>query len=99
MRRAAEHADLTLSPAVRRAVLEHHVDPSKIHGTGKDGRITKDDVLLAAKAKDERRPVHEPEVQCRRRSQAAPQRQLRRLPPLAACTARAQGNARKNGSR
>jgi len=49
----AEHADLTLSPAVRRAVLEHHVDPSKIHGTGKDGRITKDDVLLAAKARGE----------------------------------------------
>jgi len=48
----AEHADLTLSPAVRRAVLELHVDPSQIHGTGKDGRITKDDVLLAAKAKD-----------------------------------------------
>ena len=45
----AEHADLTLSPAVRRAVLEHHVEPSKIHGTGKDGRLTKDDVLAAAK--------------------------------------------------
>jgi len=57
----AEHADLTLSPAVRRAVLELHVDPSKISGTGKDGRITKDDVLLAAKAKDDG-PVHEPEV-------------------------------------
>jgi 2-oxoglutarate dehydrogenase E2 component (dihydrolipoamide succinyltransferase) len=49
---SSEHADLTLSPAVRRAVLEHHVDPSKINGTGKDGRITKDDVLAAAKAKD-----------------------------------------------
>jgi len=59
----ADHADLTLSPAVRRAVLELHVDPSKIHGTGKDGRITKDDVLLAAKAKDGApAPVHEPEV-------------------------------------
>ena len=57
---AADHADLTLSPAVRRAVLEHHVDPSKIHGTGKDGRLTKDDVLAAAKAKEG--PVHEPEV-------------------------------------
>ena len=44
----ADHADLTLSPAVRRAVLEHHIDPSKISGTGKDGRITKDDVLAAA---------------------------------------------------
>ncbi|MFL6829320.1 MAG: biotin/lipoyl-containing protein, partial [Sphingomicrobium sp.] len=31
----------TLSPAVRRAVLEYHVDPTKIKGTGKDGRLTK----------------------------------------------------------
>jgi 2-oxoglutarate dehydrogenase E2 component (dihydrolipoamide succinyltransferase) len=41
---------LTLSPAVRRIVLEHHLDPSKIKGTGKDGRLTKDDVLAAADA-------------------------------------------------
>jgi 2-oxoglutarate dehydrogenase E2 component (dihydrolipoamide succinyltransferase) len=52
-----EHADLTLSPAVRRAVLELHVDPSKIHGTGKDGRITKDDVLAAAQAKETSAPA------------------------------------------
>jgi 2-oxoglutarate dehydrogenase E2 component (dihydrolipoamide succinyltransferase) len=38
----------TLSPAVRRAVLEYHVDPTKIRGTGKDGRLTKDDVIAAA---------------------------------------------------
>jgi 2-oxoglutarate dehydrogenase E2 component (dihydrolipoamide succinyltransferase) len=37
-----------LTPAVRRAVLEHHVDPSKIKGTGRDGRLTKDDVIAAA---------------------------------------------------
>ncbi|HEV2079572.1 MAG TPA: 2-oxoglutarate dehydrogenase complex dihydrolipoyllysine-residue succinyltransferase [Allosphingosinicella sp.] len=41
--------NLTLSPAVRRVVLEHQLDPSKIKGTGKDGRLTKDDVLAAAK--------------------------------------------------
>jgi 2-oxoglutarate dehydrogenase E2 component (dihydrolipoamide succinyltransferase) len=41
---------VSLSPAVRRAVLAHHVDPSKIRGTGKDGRLTKEDVLAAAKA-------------------------------------------------
>jgi 2-oxoglutarate dehydrogenase E2 component (dihydrolipoamide succinyltransferase) len=41
----------TLSPAVRRAVLEHHLDPTTIKGSGKDGRITKDDVLAAAEAK------------------------------------------------
>jgi 2-oxoglutarate dehydrogenase E2 component (dihydrolipoamide succinyltransferase) len=50
----------TLSPAVRRAVLEHHVDPSKIKGTGKDGRITKDDVLAAAAAKDTSSPAKSP---------------------------------------
>ena len=36
---------------MRRAVLEHGVDPSAIKGTGKDGRLTKEDVLAAAKAK------------------------------------------------
>src|SRR5690606_27925732 len=41
----------TLSPAVRRAVLEHGVDPTQIKGTGKDGRLTKEDVLAAAKAR------------------------------------------------
>ena len=40
----------TLSPAVRRAVLEYHVDPTSIKGTGKDGRLTKDDVIAAAQA-------------------------------------------------
>jgi len=37
-----------LSPAVRRAVLEYGIDPSTIKGTGKDGRITKEDVIAAA---------------------------------------------------
>ena len=37
-----------LSPSVRRAVLEHGVDPATVKGTGKDGRLTKDDVLAAA---------------------------------------------------
>ncbi len=34
-----------LSPAVRRMVLEHDVDPNLIEGTGKDGRILKGDVI------------------------------------------------------
>jgi len=57
-----DDAITTLSPAVRRAVLEHHVDPSKIRGTGKDGRLTKDDVLAAAEAAKAGGPVHEPEA-------------------------------------
>lgn len=40
----------TLSPAVRRLVLERGVDPSGIKGTGKDGRLTKEDVLGAQPA-------------------------------------------------
>jgi len=50
----------TLSPAVRRAVLEHGVDPSTIKGTGKDGRLTKEDVLAAAKAKSNPAPAPSP---------------------------------------
>ena len=41
----------TLSPAVRRAVLEHGIDPGTVKGSGKDGRITKEDVVSAAAAK------------------------------------------------
>jgi 2-oxoglutarate dehydrogenase E2 component (dihydrolipoamide succinyltransferase) len=40
----------TLSPSVRRLVLEKGVDPSTIKGSGKDGRLTRDDVLGAPAA-------------------------------------------------
>ncbi len=43
-------AAAALSPSARRAVLETGVDPGTIKGTGKDGRLTKDDVLAAASA-------------------------------------------------
>jgi len=46
-----------LSPSVRRAVLEHGVDPATVKGTGKDGRITKDDVVAAASAAPAPAPV------------------------------------------
>lgn len=46
---ATDVADLTLSPAVRRLVLEQGIDPTKVKGSGKDGRLTKEDVLAAAK--------------------------------------------------
>ena len=60
----------TLSPAVRRAVLEHHVDPTTIRGTGKDGRLTKEDVIAAAKAKDA--PVTAPQAKALSTPQPAP---------------------------
>jgi len=34
-----------LSPAVQRMVLEHHLDAAAIAGTGRDGRLTKADVV------------------------------------------------------
>ena len=34
-----------LSPAVRRLVEEHGVDPGKVSGSGRDGRLTKGDVV------------------------------------------------------
>ncbi|MEP7222584.1 MAG: 2-oxoglutarate dehydrogenase complex dihydrolipoyllysine-residue succinyltransferase [Novosphingobium sp.] len=42
---------VALSPAVRRAVLEYGIDPATVTGTGKDGRLTKEDVIAAAAAK------------------------------------------------
>ena len=37
--------DINLSPAVRKIVEEKKIDVSKIHGTGKDGRILKGDII------------------------------------------------------
>ena len=48
---AASNDPIALSPAVRRAILECGIDPATITGTGKDGRITKEDVVAAAQAK------------------------------------------------
>ena len=53
-------ATQTLSPAVRRAVLEHGVDPSSIKGSGRDGRLTKEDVLAAAQTKSTAPPPPAP---------------------------------------
>ena len=46
---AAQNIDTSdLSPAARRVVEEHGLNPAQIAGTGKDGRITKEDAMNAA---------------------------------------------------
>ncbi|MBB4211987.1 2-oxoglutarate dehydrogenase E2 component [Rhodothalassium salexigens DSM 2132] len=42
-----QHPDQPMAPAVRRLVDEYNLDPASIAGTGKDGRLTKGDVLTA----------------------------------------------------
>ncbi len=44
---SAPPSEAPLSPAVRRLVDENNLDPNAIAGTGKDGRLTKGDVLSA----------------------------------------------------
>ena len=43
----------TLSPAVKRMTTEEKVDPAKISGTGKGGRVTKGDVISHLQSKPE----------------------------------------------
>ena len=47
---AASYEVKTLSPAVRRMVDENNLDPARIKPTGKDGRLTKEDVQAALAA-------------------------------------------------
>ncbi|HEV2745935.1 MAG TPA: 2-oxo acid dehydrogenase subunit E2 [Allosphingosinicella sp.] len=41
---SAAAAELRLSPSVRRACLQHGLDPGRIEGTGRGGRVTRADV-------------------------------------------------------
>ncbi len=47
---AAPAAAMPLSPAVQKLVAENNLDPAQIAGSGKDGRLTKGDVLAAIAA-------------------------------------------------
>jgi 2-oxoglutarate dehydrogenase E2 component (dihydrolipoamide succinyltransferase) len=60
-------AELRLSPAVKRACLQHNIDPATIAGTGRDGRVTRADIDRA--------------VEQARRAPAAPVRSAPSPPP------------------
>src|SRR3954466_16124037 len=44
---AAPSGDMPLAPSVRKMAAETGVDPAKIDGSGKDGRVTKGDMMAA----------------------------------------------------
>src|SRR5436190_6519895 len=48
--RTDEARELRLSPSVKRALVQHNIDPARIQGSGRDGRITRDDVDRAVAA-------------------------------------------------
>ncbi len=81
-----------LSPSVRRMVEENQLNPSQIPGSGKDGRITKTDVVThlgqkpaaasspaasASPATEARRPAPAPAVRGNRSEQRVPMTRLR----------------------
>ena len=76
-------------------MLEHHVDPSRIKGTGKDGRLTKDDVLAAAKAQ---KTVPPAQAEARRRRRKPPPRRSAGSAALGPGLRR-RASARKSASR
>ena len=48
--RSSEVGETRLSPSVRRACQQHGIDPSRIQGSGRGGRITREDVDRAVAA-------------------------------------------------
>ncbi len=48
---AASAEEQILAPAARKLAEENGIDPNSIRGTGKDGRVTKEDVVAAIEAK------------------------------------------------
>jgi 2-oxoglutarate dehydrogenase E2 component (dihydrolipoamide succinyltransferase) len=53
-----ETGGLPLSPAVRKLLVENRIDPAEVLGTGRGGRLTKEDVLKAIE--DRKSPARTP---------------------------------------
>jgi 2-oxoglutarate dehydrogenase E2 component (dihydrolipoamide succinyltransferase) len=48
---------LRLSPVVRKLAAEHGVDPTQVPGTGRDGRVTREDMLAVIEARRSSAPL------------------------------------------
>ena len=49
-RPAPGDTEMRLSPSVKRAIIQHGIDPARLTGSGRDGRITREDVDKAVAA-------------------------------------------------
>ena len=58
--RASSAESLPVSPAARKLAEEQGVRLTQVAGTGKDGRVTKEDVVRAAATRTQQRPVPTP---------------------------------------
>jgi len=70
---AAKKSPDVMSPAVRRVVAEEKLDPEKISGSGKDGRLTKGDALAAAQNREATpEPASAPQATAAERAEEKP---------------------------
>ena len=60
---AAEPSETPLSPAVRRLIQENELDPALITGSGKNGRLTKTDVLSYIEEQPEQHEAEETQAE------------------------------------
>ncbi len=76
----SESAHDKLSPSVRRLLEEHDLDAEAVSGSGRDGRITKSDVMDYLRQHDEAEERGEPERPVGETAAGAPTRNDRRVP-------------------
>ena len=63
--RTGTQVETRLSPSVRRACLKNDIDPSRLRGTGRNGRVTREDVDRAIAAVSEARAAESSTAQTR----------------------------------
>lgn len=76
----SESAHDKLSPSVRRLLEEHDLDADAVSGSGRDGRITKSDVMDYLRQHDEAEARGEPQRPVTEPTEGAPARNDRRVP-------------------